>query len=325
VKVIEVLKNIAVPLDLIDVGERRRKDYGDIGALAKGIKRVLLQAIVVDRNGVKGRYRLVAGERRLRAARMLKWETIPARLLEDLTKTELEELELEENENRQNLLENERSFNNSKRLVKSAEKAAGILMQAASEKTGKRGQPAKPDSTRSVAAVLGVDQSTVVRAGQHVATAERFPFMQAGDWKQSDVLRVRERMEELDGKAREQTAAIIGTAKVLDPELTVTLVENLGAKTQAERQEIFDLSQSKDPRERSLALTKAADTPPMPDPRLGILDNALGFLNRAITPYPNDPLTPRLIEVRRELKAIRAAVKEVSYDAQRQQQGATVQ
>jgi hypothetical protein len=80
------MKLVDVALDNIEVGERRRTDFGDIGALAKGMQLVgLLEPIIVDRNGCDDCYRLVAGERRLRAARMPKWKTIPASLLEHLT------------------------------------------------------------------------------------------------------------------------------------------------------------------------------------------------------------------------------------------------
>ena len=319
---------IDVEIDQIDIGERRRQDLGDIGALAKGIERVgLLEPIIVDRNG-SSRYRLVAGERRLQACRILKWTTIPASLREHLTDEELREIELEENENRKSFTEQERrrTFASAKRLVENARRAAEILSQSDSkpQSGSKAGRPSEPDSTRSLAAALGASQSSVVRAGHQVETAGRFPFMQ--DWRQSDVLRVRERLEELpDDQARDQTMAIIGAAKLLDPELTVTLVENLGRKAPAERQEIFELSQSSDPRQKSLALTRAAELPPVSDPRLEFLHNALYCLNAAIKPFPDDPLTPRLIAARREIMAIRAAVKEVSYDARRETKGATVQ
>jgi len=72
------------------------------------MKRIgLLHPIVVDRNGKEG-YRLVAGERRLRVARMLGWLTVSANLREHLTAAELREIELEENENRKSLTEQER-------------------------------------------------------------------------------------------------------------------------------------------------------------------------------------------------------------------------
>jgi ParB-like chromosome segregation protein Spo0J len=58
------MRIVDVPLNEIEIGDRRPQDFGDIAGLAKGIERVgLLEPIVVDRNGRKDRYRLVAGER----------------------------------------------------------------------------------------------------------------------------------------------------------------------------------------------------------------------------------------------------------------------
>jgi len=90
---------VDIAIDQIEPGERRWQDMGDIAALARGIQRVgLLEPIIVDRNGAENNYRLVAGERRLRAVRMLKWKTISAQLLEHLSENELRDIELEENE-----------------------------------------------------------------------------------------------------------------------------------------------------------------------------------------------------------------------------------
>jgi ParB family chromosome partitioning protein len=165
------MKVIDVSLNQIETGQRRRQDFGDIGALAEGMNRVgLLEPIIVDRNGNQSVYRLIAGERRLRAAQMLQWKTIPASLLEHLTEEELREIELEENENRKSLTEQERArtFAGSKRLVENAKKAKEILSHNETVLTGKRGQPAKPDSVRAVAASLGTDKENVRRAEQHV-------------------------------------------------------------------------------------------------------------------------------------------------------------
>jgi hypothetical protein len=156
--------------------------------------------------------------------------------------------------------------------------------------------------------------------------AERYPWMQGNVWRQSDVLRMRERLEELPSdQAREQTMGILGAARILDPALVVELIENIAAKKPAEREEIYRLSQSDDSRERSLALTRAAQLPPMPDPRLGILENVLRYLKAAIKPFPKDPLTPQLIDIRERIVAVHAAVKEVSYDARREQKKGSVQ
>jgi ParB family chromosome partitioning protein len=313
---------IEVPVDAINVGERRRQDMGDIEGLANGIKRVgLLEPIIVDRcKGVKG-YRLVAGERRLLAVQSLEWETIPAVLRAELTEEQVREIEIEENENRKSFTEQERrrTFASSKRLLEKAKKAEEVLRTT--RKTAETGRPTKGGASQvEIAEALDTNRRTIERAEKHVATAERFPWMQGNDWRQSDVLRFQERLEELTPEAQEQMVGILGAAKILDPELTVELIENVGRKKPEEITEIYRLSQSDDPRQRSLALSKAADKPPLPDPRLGIIDNASHILNAAIKPYPHDPLTPDFIDVRRNLARIRAAVKAVSYDAQIEQQ-----
>lgn len=64
----------------VRIGNRHRKDLGDIGELAKSIEDIgLLHPIVVLPD-----FTLVAGERRLAAFRQLGQETIPARIIDTL-------------------------------------------------------------------------------------------------------------------------------------------------------------------------------------------------------------------------------------------------
>ena len=77
--------------NLIKTGGRFRKDFGDIPALAESIKELgLLQPIGIDSG-----YRLVFGERRLKAFQHLGRDTIPARFvnLDSLLKGEYAENE----------------------------------------------------------------------------------------------------------------------------------------------------------------------------------------------------------------------------------------
>lgn len=87
-------------LDSIIVGDRVRKDMGDIESLAESMKRHgLLHPVVVKKDGT-----LVAGHRRLEAAKHLGWETIP------VTTIEVEDLlsaERDENEERKNFTPSE--------------------------------------------------------------------------------------------------------------------------------------------------------------------------------------------------------------------------
>lgn len=65
----------SLDINHIVVGDRHRKDFGDIEALAASIKSVgLLSPIVVDANN-----RLVAGHRRLKALQKLGWPSAPVR------------------------------------------------------------------------------------------------------------------------------------------------------------------------------------------------------------------------------------------------------
>lgn len=82
---------IDIRIDLISTEGRFRKDFGDIPGLASSISEIgLLQPIGIDAG-----YRLVFGERRLKAFRHLGRDTIPARFvnLESLLKGEYAENE----------------------------------------------------------------------------------------------------------------------------------------------------------------------------------------------------------------------------------------
>jgi ParB family chromosome partitioning protein len=67
------------PITDITIGERVRRDMGDIADLAESIRKIgLLNAVVVTSDGT-----LVAGARRLAACRSLGWKTIPVTILHD--------------------------------------------------------------------------------------------------------------------------------------------------------------------------------------------------------------------------------------------------
>ena len=75
-----------LPLDQIRVGKRHRKDMGDVAGLAASMGAVgLLHPVVVTPDG-----KLIAGERRLRAAKQLGWSKIPVNVV-DLNKLVLGE------------------------------------------------------------------------------------------------------------------------------------------------------------------------------------------------------------------------------------------
>jgi ParB family transcriptional regulator, chromosome partitioning protein len=76
-------------ISAIKVGTRHRRGLGDVQALADSLAAVgLLHPVVVDRRG-----RLVAGRRRLEAAKLLGWKTVPVHVvdLDDLVAGEYAE------------------------------------------------------------------------------------------------------------------------------------------------------------------------------------------------------------------------------------------
>lgn len=312
------MKFAFVPVKMIDVGKRRRFEFGDIDGLAAGIDRVgLLSPILVDRNGDE-RFRLIFGERRLIAVKKLGWEKIPAQLRENLTDEEFRDIELEENENRKALTEGEkaRTFASSKRLIEKAKKAGEVSRQSGGKPQG--GRPSKYGKPKDeLAKDLAVSERTIDRAEEHVATVGKYPFMESQHWRQSHVLAVNEHLEKLPGEEREPMMKLLAAAKLMDPALALRLIDNMAAKKNTERKRLYELSRSEDPRDVALAHTEAAELPPMPDPRLEPVEEIIRTLARMAKSYPNDSVTPQIEAVTASLRLIHLAIKQISFDAQR--------
>jgi ParB family chromosome partitioning protein len=82
-----------VPIEDIIIKKRIRKDMGDIGALAESMKKFgLICPIVISGNNI-----LIAGGRRLEAARSLGWRTINAVIAQIPEEVSGLEIEIEEN------------------------------------------------------------------------------------------------------------------------------------------------------------------------------------------------------------------------------------
>ena len=87
-----------IPIDEIKVRERMRRNLGDLQSLRDSMNRVgLLHPILIDHTK-----NLVAGMRRLEAAKSLHWRTIDAQQVDVRTKKERILLEAEENTARLN-------------------------------------------------------------------------------------------------------------------------------------------------------------------------------------------------------------------------------
>jgi hypothetical protein len=285
------------------IGERRREDLGDITGLAESLKKYgLLHPIIVDED-----LTLIAGQRRLEAAKLLGWTEIDVRYKTDLSEKEKREIELEENLRRKDLTEYELS----KEMVRKAKEIAPIISSKLDEKDprGRKSQMGAPKE--DIAKAIGTSKPELVRAEQHVATAETYPFMQKPDWKQSHVLNAKEALEKLSEDERPVIAAMVSEPAV-PPRLAIELIHNVTNMEPQEREEVCRLYQSDDSRNRSLAKTRAAQLPPEPDPRLFAVGDAIQALQKCVRQFPDDPLTPRFKALVQELEELKKTIREVS-------------
>ena len=86
-----------IPVADIKVKKRIRKEHGDISSLAESLKKFgQINPIVITKKNI-----LIAGERRLKAAKMLGWKTINAVIVD--ASGSLAKLEFEAEENFQRL------------------------------------------------------------------------------------------------------------------------------------------------------------------------------------------------------------------------------
>ena len=160
----EAITGAALDIAAIRVGERHRKDMGDIASLARNIAEIgLLHAIVVKPDG-----RLIAGERRLQACRLLGWTSIPVRIV-DLG--EIVRGELAENAERKDFLPSE--IDAIRRALEPVERAAAKARMSEGGKGAKVSQPSR--ATDKIGAFAGVSGRTVEKIAAVVAAAEAEP------------------------------------------------------------------------------------------------------------------------------------------------------
>ncbi len=277
-----LIKDIKKDIKDIVVGERRREDLGDVTALAKSIQRYgLIQPIVVD-----AAMNLVAGERRLLACLSLGWERIEVQQLGDLSMQELRLLELEENIRRKALT----SYEQSKAMtvyagaVTKELEETGLMGDSPINPQG--GRPKKAASQEKVAERVGTSRRAISEAQAHVETADAFPFMQS--WPKYRVLEAREQVAEIPVDEHSRIATLLDQPGI-QPTEGISIIRNLATKPQEEREGIYALNESKDPYHRQQALAAAVAKPPMPDPRLPHLRQAMKEL-ATVSKLSNDDL-----------------------------------
>jgi N6-adenosine-specific RNA methylase IME4 len=157
-----------IHVSAIKVGKRHRRDMGDIDALAANIADVgLLHPVVVRPNG-----RLVAGERRMRAAKLLGWTKIPVTVI-DLDA--VARGEFAENTFRKDFTLSEAVA--IARALEPIERAAAKQRQGArtDKHPGKLPTSSKGRTGDKIAKAAGIARRTLERAEAIVAAAETEP------------------------------------------------------------------------------------------------------------------------------------------------------
>lgn len=157
----------------IVIGERFRKDLGDIQSLAESIREVgLLHPVVITRDGM-----LVAGQRRIEACKALGWEKVPVTVvdLHDILRGEHDE-----NVARKDFLPSEAVA--IYRAMKPIEEAAARERHVAQAKAnlgvadaGNFPASEKGRVREKVARYVGVSDRTLEKAAKVVEAAEREP------------------------------------------------------------------------------------------------------------------------------------------------------
>ena len=144
---------VTVPLEALVPSPQPRRRFENLEALARSIREQgVLQPLLVRPLG-DGRYAIVAGERRYRAAKMAGLAEVPVRVL-DLSEKEARLLALVENLQREDLNPYEETLGVlellSEGLGKTREEVVGLLRRMRKEKRGEAGQNvlASPEAQR---------------------------------------------------------------------------------------------------------------------------------------------------------------------------------
>ncbi|MDT7910386.1 ParB/RepB/Spo0J family partition protein, partial [Thermus sp.] len=144
---------VTVPLEALLPSPQPRRRFENLEALAESIReKGVLQPLLVRPLG-DGRYAIVAGERRYRAAKMAGLAEVPVRVL-DLSEKEARLLALVENLQREDLNPYEETLGVlellSEELGKTREEVVGLLRRMRKEKRGEAGHNvmASPEAQR---------------------------------------------------------------------------------------------------------------------------------------------------------------------------------
>jgi ParB family chromosome partitioning protein len=235
-------------IDQIIIGTRRREAMGDMQAMVKSLKRYgLLHPIVLAGNT------LVAGHRRLEAARMLGWQMITATDRGEISGQELRALELEENVSRKDLTgyEQSKQWRELERLRRGQEETEQAAANgevtphrgAKPQSNPRGGRPKESGSERSAAERMGVGKGTIERHDATIGYGDKYPFMQnrQQDWSQANILKAGKLMDELPQS--EQLVPLFSEPGV-PPKIVFKILNTYAHLTEPSRGKILDMLRS---------------------------------------------------------------------------------
>lgn len=228
-----------VSIDSIIVNDRIRKDYGNIQELADDIRENgLINPPVVNRDNV-----LLAGERRLRACKMLGWPTIEVHQMDTRDAEHELNIEISENESRKEFSKAER-VDYMKRLMRIEEAKAKERMSAGGG-SGESGRQ-KSDNPRraddSTASQFGISRDTMKKEMSIVDNKDLLDPADFAEWDEGKLstnkayLRLKAKLKELE----EENKALEEDCTNLQGELA-----SIESEDESELKEILDQTQDK--------------------------------------------------------------------------------
>lgn len=194
-----------IAIDSILVGERFRKEPGDIPALAENIKaHGLLHPLVVDE-----KHNLLAGGRRYMAVKLLGWEKVHCHYIHELDEIARRRIELSENLLRKDLTNWEQAELTDK-IRELAILESGLTPEQVQQIDPQDPHSQAAFSTRAIAEIRGVSAMTVVRDQRMIRARELMPSL-ASEPSNANIFKKVDRMIEdieraLELRAREQEA-----------------------------------------------------------------------------------------------------------------------
>ena len=160
-----------IPISKIIVRDRIRKDFGDIEGLADSIKKYgLINNPVVNKD-----YVLLAGERRIRACKLLGWEQIPVNMMDTRDAEHELNIEISENDDRKEFSKAER-VDYMRRLWR-IEQAKAAERQNLGEKSNEGGR-----ADEKTASTFGISQNTMRREMSIVEHKDLLTPEDFADW-----------------------------------------------------------------------------------------------------------------------------------------------